>query len=181
MEPDLVLEHQLCFALYSASRATQQAYRPRLTELGLTYTQYLVLLALWERDGSGVGELGERLHLDSGTLSPLLRRMEGNGLVDRRRQSADERVVTVHLTDRGWALRTEARDLQRCLSAELPLEPRELLALRDLALRLVGSSADAPGPADAPGTADGSNTATTAATVADSTHTATVHHLEESR
>lgn len=135
--PDLDLDHQVCFALYAASRAVQKAYRSALANLDLTYPQYLVLLVLWQRDGQSVRDLGARLHLDSGTLSPLLRRMEDRGVITRDRDSADGREVTVHLTDEGRALKQNAGDIQRCLYAEVPLSPDELITLRDLARRLV--------------------------------------------
>src|SRR5215813_1878227 len=100
----LTLDRHLCFALYSASRAMTAAYRPILTELNLTYPQYLVLLVLWEQGRVTVGSLGERLQLDSGTLSPLLKRLEANGFVRRQRSSDDERVVEVVLTPAGRRL-----------------------------------------------------------------------------
>lgn len=137
--PTLQLEDQVCFALYSAARAAQQAYRPLLDELGLTYPQYLVLLVLWEQDGPSVSELGARLHLDSGTLSPLLRRLDGHGFITRRRQEADSRRVTVHLTEAGDALRERAVDVQRCLLDAVGLSGPELLALRDLSRRFVSA------------------------------------------
>lgn len=137
MEPDLALDHQLCFALYAASRATTQAYREFLEPLGLTYPQYLVLLALWERDGVTVTELGRRLHLDSGTLSPLLRRMEAGGSVVRRRGGQDARTVSVHLTEQGLGLRRHAEEMQRCLLPLAPLSLQEASTLRELARRLV--------------------------------------------
>src|SRR3954451_24599209 len=105
----LQLEDQLCFALYHASRALTRAYGPLLEPLGLTYPQYLVLLVLWERDGLAVKDIGERLKLDSGTLTPLLKRLEQQGLVARQRGEDDERVVRVHLTPAGRGLRTRAR------------------------------------------------------------------------
>ncbi|HQR26977.1 MAG TPA: MarR family transcriptional regulator [Nocardioides sp.] len=144
MEPDLTLEHQLCFALYAASRAVTSTYRPALEPLGLTYPQYLVLLVLWESDGSTVSDLGRRLHLDSGTLSPLLRRMESGGLLERHRDSPDGRLVTVHLTDAGRALRDHAEEVQRCLWSLSTLSPAEALSLRDLARRLVAEPAPTP-------------------------------------
>src|SRR5262245_10899778 len=105
----LHLDEQLCFALYSASRALTRAYAPLLEPLGLTYPQYLALLVLWERDGLPVKQLGERLALDSGTLTPLLKRLEHQGLVERRRGELDERIIHIHLTARGRALRGKAR------------------------------------------------------------------------
>jgi MarR family transcriptional regulator, organic hydroperoxide resistance regulator len=138
-EPTLALEDQVCFALYSAARAAQQAYRPLLEELGLTYPQYLVLLVLWEQDGLTVSELGGRLHLDSGTLSPLLRRLDGHGFITRERQAPDTRRVTVRLTDAGEALRERAGDVQRCLLDAVGLSPTELVELRDLSRRFVAA------------------------------------------
>jgi DNA-binding MarR family transcriptional regulator len=104
----LRLDHQICFALHAASRAFGSVYRIVLKDLGLTYPQYLVLLVLWEHGELPVKRIGEHLRLDSGTLSPLLKRLETAGLVRRERDPADERSVTVHLTDEGTALRTRA-------------------------------------------------------------------------
>ena len=108
MKPQLQLDKQLCFALYAASRAMTQAYQPLLALLGLTYPQYLAMLVLWEQDGSSVKQLGERLHLDSGTLTPLLKRLENAGLVQRQRSSEDERSVVIWLTAAGKALEEQA-------------------------------------------------------------------------
>jgi len=107
----LLLEQQLCFALYRASRAVTRAYGPLLEPLGLTYPQYLVLLVLWEEKTSSVKELGQRLALDSGTLTPLLKRLEQSGLLSRRRDSEDERVVRIELTSEGQKLRAKARNI----------------------------------------------------------------------
>ena len=117
--PQLKLDNQLCFLFHRISRELTAAYRPLLADLGLTYPQYLVMLVLWERDGIGVGEIGERLSLDSGTLSPLLRRMEQAGLLRRVRQASDERRVTVHLTDAGRSLRDRAADVPGELAGHL--------------------------------------------------------------
>ena len=103
--PELLLDNQLCFALYSASLAMTKLYKPLLDALGLTYPQYLVMLSLWERDGLTVSELGERLFLDSGTLTPLLKRLEAAGLLVRLRDVQDERRVRITLTGQGRALR----------------------------------------------------------------------------
>ncbi len=104
--PDFMrLDNQLCFALYAATHAITRAYRPMLDELDLTYPQFLVLLALWENDRQTVSALGTTLHLDSGTLSPVLKRLEKAGLIDKTRQKADERVVEVMLSEKGRALR----------------------------------------------------------------------------
>ena len=103
--PSVALDDQLCFALYAASRAVTARYRPMLDELGLTYPQYLVMMLLWEQDNQTVGQLGARLALDSGTLSPLLKRLTAAGLVTRHRRVEDERSVSIALTDDGRALR----------------------------------------------------------------------------
>ena len=104
----LRLDDQLCFALYSASHLMTRAYRPMLAAIGLTYPQYLAMLVLWEADDLTVGALGERLFLDSGTLTPLLKRLEALGHVERRRDPADERQVRVRLTESGRALEAES-------------------------------------------------------------------------
>jgi DNA-binding MarR family transcriptional regulator len=106
--PSVVLDDQLCFALYAASRAVTARYRPMLDELGLTYPQYLVMMLLWEDDNQTVGQLGTKLALDSGTLSPLLKRLTAAGLVTRHRRVEDERSVSIALTDEGRALRDKA-------------------------------------------------------------------------
>lgn len=129
------LDQQVCFALYSASRAATAAYRDGLSEIGLTYPQYVTLLALWERDGRTVSELGEALQLDSGTLSPLLRRMADADLVERRREGRDGRAVTVHLTDAGRALESQVAAVQQRVYGALQMTPEELATLRALAQR----------------------------------------------
>ena len=131
------LDEQLCFALYSASRLMTAAYRPLLDELGITYPQYLVLLALWEDDPSTVGPLGRRLHLDSGTLSPLIKRLETAGLVVRQRATADERRVEVALTPVGRALEERAARIPQRLLAATDARPEEIGALRDALASLV--------------------------------------------
>ena len=104
----LKLQNQVCFPLYAASRLVVQAYRPLLADLGLTYPQYLVMLVLWEQDGVSVGHLGERLYLDSGTLTPLLKRLEKQGLVERKRSVQDDRTVENFLTEEGKLLKEQA-------------------------------------------------------------------------
>lgn len=138
----LQLDHQLCFALYSASLAMTKLYKPLLEELGLTYPQYLALLALWEQDGLTVSELGQRLFLDSGTLTPLLKRMETAGWLTRLRDTADERRVLIRLTTEGRALKTRARRIPGCVLQaahchvdEVQTLTRQVQALRD---RLLG-------------------------------------------
>jgi|SRR5882757_2816541 len=118
----LALDNQLCFALYAASRAVTARYRPLLDKLGLTYPQYLVMLVLWEEGSATVSRLGRRLRLDSGTLSPLIRRLETAGLVVRRRGRQDERVVEVRLTPAGRGLRRRAQRVPERLRAELDLD-----------------------------------------------------------
>ena len=135
------LDEQLCFALYAASRTITNAYREGLAGLGLTYPQFVTLLALWETDDLGVRELGERLHLDSGTLSPLLKRLEALGLVTRHRSVEDERRVRVRLTTKGTALQEPVQEVQREVASHLDLTADEAALLRTLARRLTG---DAP-------------------------------------
>jgi DNA-binding MarR family transcriptional regulator len=127
--PQLLLENQLCFLFHRISRDLDAAYRPLLGELGLTYPQYLVMLVLWERDGRNVGELGRELCLDSGTLSPLLRRLEAHGLLERRRDPDDERRVTLHLTKDGWALRRKAKAIPQSLGRRIVDDPAAYLQL----------------------------------------------------
>ena len=114
-DTSLQLDNQLCFALYSASLAMTKLYKPFLQTLSLTYPQYLVMMALWERDGQIVSELAERLFLDSGTLTPLLKRLETAGLVRRARATDDERRVLIHLNDSGRALRQKALKIPPCM------------------------------------------------------------------
>ena len=125
----LRLDNQLCFAVYSASLAMTKLYKPLLDKLDLTYPQYLVMLVLWERDGLMVSELGERLSLDSGTLTPLLKRLEANGLVARIRDVADERRVRVSLSAAGRRLKARAAGVPACLMAASQCSVDELVAL----------------------------------------------------
>lgn len=126
----LKLDAQVCFALHATSRAFDARYRTELRDLGLTYPQYLAMLVLWETDGLTVKRLGERLRLDSGTLSPLIKRLESAGLVERRRSREDERSVSVHLTEQGAELRFRAADVPRRMLDSIGLTPRELIQLR---------------------------------------------------
>ena len=125
----LLLDRQLCFALYAASRAVVRAYAPLLEPLGLTYPQYLVFLVLWEQDGLMVSELGQRLSLDSGTLTPLLKRLEASGYVTRMRDVQDERRVHIHLTTAGRRLKARAAKVPACLINASQCSPGELVAL----------------------------------------------------
>jgi len=127
----LTLDEQLCFALYTASRAMTGCYRPLLDRLNLTYPQYLVMLVLWERGESTVGGLGEALHLETGTLSPLLKRLETTGLIWRRRRRDDERSVMVGLTPSGVELRERALAIPSQVSAATGFEVPTLEQLRD--------------------------------------------------
>jgi DNA-binding MarR family transcriptional regulator len=137
-EQALLLDNQLCFALYSTSLAMTKLYTPLLDELQLTYPQYLAMLALWERDGLMVSELGERLFLDSGTLTPLLKRMEGAGLIARIRAVEDERRVHITLTAAGRRLKAKAQKVPGCILTashcsipELVQLTRQLRGLRE--------------------------------------------------
>lgn len=145
------LDDQLCFALYAASRAFTRAYGPHLAELGLTYPQYVVMLALWERDGVSVSEIGERLGLDSGTLTPLLKRLEAVGVVSRSRDATDERVVRVAVTPAGRKLEKKAEKVPAALACAIAgktgpgaasLGPKELATLRE-ALRALTQALEA--------------------------------------
>ncbi|TAL70815.1 MAG: MarR family transcriptional regulator [Burkholderiaceae bacterium] len=125
----LLLDNQLCFALYSASLAMTKLYKPLLESLGLTYPQYLVLLVLWERDGLMVSQLGQRLSLDSGTLTPLLKRMESAGLIARLRAVEDERRVHITLTAAGRRLKTRAAKIPGCVQSASQCSVAELVSL----------------------------------------------------
>ena len=125
----LQLDNQLCFKLYAASRAVIRAYKPMLDQLGLTYPQYLAMLVLWETDGVTVSELGERLHLDSGTLTPLLKRLEAAELVTRLRDVEDERRVLIRLTAAGRKLKTRAARLPGCVLQATQCDVSEVMAL----------------------------------------------------
>jgi MarR family transcriptional regulator, organic hydroperoxide resistance regulator len=137
-ELPLLLGNQLCFAIYSTAHAFNRVYKPLLKRLGLTYPQYLVMLVLWERDDLPVKDIGERLFLDSGTLTPLLKRLEAAELIKRTRGTEDERQVLIALTSRGHALREKARAVPHailaasaCSLTELSAMKNELVGLRD--------------------------------------------------
>lgn len=143
MAPDamLQLDNQLCFALYSSSLTMTKLYKPVLDRLGLTYPQYLVMLVLWERDGLTVSELGERLYLDSGTLTPLLKRMESAGLVQRERAREDERRVIVSLTPTGKRLKSTAQVVPTEVVCATQCSLDEVIELTQRLRRLRGSLA----------------------------------------
>ncbi|WP_329237779.1 MarR family transcriptional regulator [Streptomyces sp. NBC_00111] len=135
----LKLDHQVCFSLQAASRAFGGVYREALRDLGLTYPQYLAMMVLWEHGPLPVKTIGERLHLDSGTLSPLLKRLESAGLVRRERSPEDERSVTVHLTGAGTALRERALPVPRSILRATGMSVQEVLALQETLGRLTWS------------------------------------------
>ena len=128
--PLLKLENQLCFSVYALSRLITKAYQPLLDALGLTYPQYLVLLLLWEHEALTVKELGEKLLLDSGTLTPLLKRMEQRGWLSRRRAAHDERSVVITLQPAGLELKQQAQEIPTKLGVCLNMTPDEISALR---------------------------------------------------
>jgi MarR family transcriptional regulator, organic hydroperoxide resistance regulator len=128
---DLKLDDFLCFAVYSASHAFNRLYKPLLDDLGLTYPQYLVMVTLWERDDRTLSEIGERLFLESNTLTPLLKRMEAAGLVSRSRDPADERQVRLRLTDEGRVLIDKARQVPPCVLDATGLTSEEARSLTD--------------------------------------------------
>jgi DNA-binding MarR family transcriptional regulator len=141
----LRLDNQICFAVYSAAHAFNRVYKPLLDRLGLTYPQYLVMLVLWERDDVAVRDIGEKLFLDSGTLTPLLKRLEAAHLVKRTRSSQDERQVLIALTPQGHALKEKARNVPQsilaasdCSVSELVTMKDEIVALRDRLNMVVG-------------------------------------------
>jgi DNA-binding MarR family transcriptional regulator len=138
--PSTEFDTMLCFALYVASRGMVEAYRPLLAPLGLTYPQYLVMLALWNApQPPSVKTLGRQLHLDSGTLSPLLKRLEAAGHLERRRSSRDERELEVTLTPQGDALRAQAADIPRRVAARVGLDERRSRELVELLREVIGN------------------------------------------
>ena len=139
VDDELALQRQVCFALAAASRSATSLYRPLLDDLGVTYPQYLVLLVLWERGPVSVGALGAALRLDSGTLSPLLKRLESAGFVTRSRRPHDERSVLIEATEHGLALRERARSIPGHLACASGLSTAELAALHDTLTRLTAA------------------------------------------
>lgn len=127
----LALDEQLCFPLYAASNLLTRLYRPVLEPLGLTYPQYLVMLVLWDGAPLSIGTIGEKLHLDSGTLTPLMKRLAASGLVERTRDPADDRRVLISLTEEGRSLRAAATGVPQSVMDALDMPPDELRDLRD--------------------------------------------------
>ena len=135
--PQLHLDSQLCFPLYAAARRVVNHYTPLLKPLGLTYTQYIVLLALWESGSATVGDLCRRLYLDNGTVTPLLKKMEEAEYIARTRSKQDERVVTVAVTEKGWALRQQVKDIPFQVGGCLPLSHDDVFTLYQLLRKLL--------------------------------------------
>ncbi|MDR0903614.1 MAG: MarR family transcriptional regulator [Ruminococcus sp.] len=137
MELDLKLEHQLCFPLYASSKELIKRYKPLLDELDLTYTQYIAMMILWEKKSVNVNELGRFLYLDSGTLTPMLKKMEQKGLLRRTRQGADERKVLITITDAGEELKERAKRVPKRIAACVNLSPTEADTLYRLLYKLL--------------------------------------------
>lgn len=146
---NLKLDHQLCFALYAATHALTRAYREPLERNGLTYTQYLVMLVLWENDHLSIGKISQRLDLDAATLSPLLKKLEAVGLITRVRNSHDERVVEVNLTESGMQLQHEIAKVQHGVECKTGLDTQEFLRLKQSLHDLVAHMAANPKLKDA--------------------------------
>ena len=133
----LLLKNQLCFPLYACSRETVKAYKPYLERIGLTYTQYITMMVLWERHSVTAKELGQQLYLDSGTLTPLLKRMESKGLITRQRDPVDERSLRVTITEDGKALKEQALDIPGCMASTLRLNKEECETLYKLLYKML--------------------------------------------
>ena len=141
-DPDeaLKLKNQLCFPLYAAARRITSAYTPVLKPLGLTYTQYIVLLVLWEEDGQSVSDICEKLLLDSGTITPVLKKLEQKGLIVRRRDSGDERILNITVTDKGMALRDKAVNVPERMACSVKLTPEEAVSLCTILHKLLSDA-----------------------------------------
>ena len=135
--PQLLLENQLCFPLYAAARRVVNAYTPYLKPLGLTYTQYVAFMCLWEQGEMYVGDLCARLRLDNGTVTPLVKRMEQEGYLTRCRCREDERMVKIRLTEKGWTLRDAVKDVPAGVGCGMPLTPEEAAALQALLIKIL--------------------------------------------
>ncbi|MDO4897134.1 MAG: MarR family transcriptional regulator [Moraxella sp.] len=138
MYDQLKLGNQLCFPLYAISKEITRRYTPLLRELDLTYPQYLVMLVLWEFGSQSVGEIGDKLHLDSGTLTPLLKRLQSKELIARTRSQTDERTVIITLTEQGQALKNQAVDIPKKMAECLNLSDDEVVSLQKIVLKLNG-------------------------------------------
>ncbi|MCD8014477.1 MAG: MarR family transcriptional regulator [Lachnospiraceae bacterium] len=136
----LKIENQLCFPLYACAKEIVKKYRPYLDEIDLTYTQYITMMVLWEHREMNVKELGKRLYLDSGTLTPLLKKLEGKGLVSRKRSVEDERNLIITITEQGMQLREKACKIPEAMGGCINLEQEEALTLYHLLYRILGKS-----------------------------------------
>ena len=134
----LKLQNQLCFPLYAASRETIKLYKPYLDKVGLTYTQYIAMMVLWEKKCVTVKEMGELLYLDSGTLTPLLKKMEQKGLLTRTRSTTDERSLNIQITEKGEALKDDALHIPAEMAKCVDLETEEVIALYSILYKLLG-------------------------------------------
>lgn len=135
----LKLENQLCFPLYACSREIVKKYHPHLDEIGLTYTQYIVMMVMWDKKRLSVKELGEKLYLDSGTLTPVLKSLESKGFVTRTRSSEDERVLIVEITDDGETLKERAIEIPPKIACCVTLTPEEAVELHRMLYKILGS------------------------------------------
>ncbi|MBQ9482810.1 MAG: MarR family transcriptional regulator [Ruminiclostridium sp.] len=135
----LKLENQLCFPLYACSREIVKKYHPHLDDIGLTYTQYIVMMVMWDKKRLSVKELGEKLYLDSGTLTPVLKSLESKGFVTRKRSSEDERVLIVEITDGGEALKERAAEIPPKIACCVTLTPEEAAELHRMLYKILGS------------------------------------------
>ena len=136
---NLKLKNQLCFALYAATNAITRAYRSRLSHIGLTYSQYLVMMVLWEADGITVKNIAQQVQLDSPTITPLLKRLESAGFVNRQRSVSDERVVNVFLTDAGHIIQARVADMQKDVACQTGMAESQFIELRSTLHELVDS------------------------------------------
>ncbi|KJY84927.1 MarR family transcriptional regulator [Vibrio galatheae] len=139
VEESLLLDNQVCFPLYSAANAVIRTYRPLLDELDLTYSQYIVMMVLWESDAISVKDLGARLYLDSGTLTPLLKRLEAKGYVIRSRSEVDERVRVLKLSEEGMLLKQKALSVPAAMKCKIPLDLDEMIVLKKLCEKVINS------------------------------------------
>ncbi|EBA01371.1 MarR family winged helix-turn-helix transcriptional regulator [Marinobacter sp. ELB17] len=133
---ELLLDNQLCFALYSTSLMMTKAYKPLLNSLNLTYPQYLAMLVLWEEDGITVSHISKRLLTDPGSLTPLLKRLESDGMLNRQRRKDDERVVELHLTEKGRGLQDQAKDIPGCIVNVSGQSVTDLMELKQQLIKL---------------------------------------------
>lgn len=136
-ETQLQIKNQVCFPLYALSREIIGAYRPFLDALEITYPQYIVLMVLWEEEPLTVNSIGEKLHLDSGTLSPLLKKMEAKNLISRKRKAEDERVVEISLTEKGHGIKTEAASIPGKLMQQLEVTEEDFIQLKEISNKIL--------------------------------------------